>query len=70
MSFPVVVIVEVLTGLEYDTSAIPISFYRELELPFAPTVGISLFQEGWFCGPLAHVEVARDSPRIHLPSRN
>lgn len=54
--FPVVVILEALTGDEYDASSMPISFFRELTLPFTPSVGISIFQDGWFCGPLEQVE--------------
>lgn len=56
MPFPVVVIAEVLIDGMEDHSGAAMSFFRELSLPFAPTVGLSIHQVGWWCGPLEQVE--------------
>lgn len=56
MSFPVVVILEVFTDDAGEQSGIPLSFFRELRLPFAPFIGLALHQDGWWCGPLEQVE--------------
>ena len=53
--YKVVVFLEAL--LSSSEEAPPSLFFRELELPFPPSVGLAMNLAGdWFCGPLERVE--------------
>ena len=54
-AYKVAVFCEVL--LSRDTDTAPAMFFRELEIPFPPSVGLSINLSGeWFCEPFERVE--------------
>ena len=53
--YKVAVLLEVL--LSTSEEAAPALFFRELDMPFPPSVGLAVNLAGdWFCGPLERVE--------------
>ena len=58
--YKVAVFLEV--SLSTNEEAAPALFFRELEMPFPPSVGLAINLAGdWFCGPLERVEWHGDS---------
>ena len=54
-TYKVAVFCEVL--LSRDDGVASALFFREIEMPFPPSVGLSINISGeWFCGPFEHVE--------------
>ena len=54
VSYKIAVLLDV--PLSESEAAAPALFFREFELPFAPSVGLEFnFPGDWFCGPLRRV---------------